>query len=76
MKDLIGIETSFSKRLDELIKTIELKLQKNMTIEELENYKKYPHLNTTKSEILERLIDELDLSSSLKEKIINELSEE
>ena len=76
MKDLIGIETSYSKRLDELIKTIELKLQKNMTIEELENYKKYPHLNTTKSEILERLIDELDYSATLKQKIINELSEE
>ena len=31
-----------------------------MSVEELEKFKKYPHLNTTKSEIVERLIDELD----------------
>ena len=67
---------SFSEKLDEMIKTIELTLQKNMSVEELEKFKKYPHLNTTKSEIVERLIDELDYSPTLKQKIINELSEE
>lgn len=76
MNTSIEIHNSFSEKLDEMIKTIELTLQKNMSVEELEKFKKYPFLNTTKSEIVERLIDELDYSPTLKQKIINELSEE
>ena len=76
MNTSIEIHNSFSEKLDEMIKTIELTLQKNMSVEELEKFKKYPHLNTTKSEIVERLIDELDYWATLKQKIINELSEE
>ena len=75
MKITIEIDKLFSDKLDEMIKTIEFNIQKDMSVEELEKYKKYPFLMTTQSEIVERLIDEIDLSSTLKEKIINELSD-
>ena len=72
----IEIDKSFSDELDEMINEIELNIQKTMSVEELEKYKKNPFLATSKSQIIESLIDEIELSPSLKQKIINELSEE
>jgi hypothetical protein len=75
MKISIELDKLFSDKLDEMIKEIEHNIQKTMSVEELAKYKKYPYLATSKSEIVERLIDEVDFSASLKQKIINELSE-
>ena len=72
----VEIDKSFSDELDEMINEIELNIQKTMSVEELEKYKKYPFLATSKSQIIESLIEEIELSPSLKQKIINELSEE
>ena len=71
----IELDKLFSDKLDEMIKEIEHNIQKTMSVEEFAKYKKYPYLATSKSEIVERLIDEVDFSASLKQKIINELSE-
>ena len=67
----IEIDKSFSDELDEMINEIELNIQKTMSVEELEKYKKYPFLAISKSQIIESLIDEIELSPSLKQKIIN-----
>ena len=71
----IELDKLFSDKLDEMIKEIEHNIQKTMSVEELAKYKKYTFLATSKSEIVERLIDEVDFSASLKQKIINEISE-
>jgi len=75
MKISIELDKLFSDKLDEMIKEIEHNIQKTMSVEELAKYKKYTFLATSKSEIVERLIDEVDFSASLKQKIINEISE-
>ena len=71
----IELDKLFSDKLDEMIKEIEHNIQKTMSVEELAKFKKYTFLATSKSEIVERLIDEVDFSASLKQKIINEISE-
>jgi len=72
----IQIDKDFSDKLDEMIKEIELNIQKTMSVEELEKYKKYPILFTSKSDVIVTLIDEIELSPSLRQRIINQLSEE
>ena len=72
----IELDKLFSDKLDEMIKEIEHNIQKTMSVEELEKYKKYPYLATSKSEIVESLIEEIDLSGNLRQRIINQLSEE
>ena len=72
----IQIDKGFSDKLDEMIKEIELNIQKTMSVEELEKYKKYPILFTSKSDVIVTLIDEIELSPSLRQRIINQLSEE
>ena len=76
MKISIELDKLFSDKLDEMIKEIEHNIQKTMSVEELEKYKKYPYLATSKSEIVESLIEEIDLSGNLRQRIINQLSEE
>ena len=72
----IELDKLFSDKLDEMINEIEHNIQKTMSVEELEKYKKYPYLATSKSEIVESLIEEIDLSGNLRQRIINQLSEE
>ena len=72
----IQIDKGFSDKLDEMIKEIELNIQKTMSVEELEKYKKYPILFTSKSDVIVTLIDEIELLPSLRQRIINQLSEE
>ena len=76
MKISIELDKSFSDKLDGMIKEIEHNIQKTMSVEELEKYKKYPFLTTSKSEIVESLIEEIELSTNLRQRIINKLSEE
>ena len=76
MKISIELDKLFSDKLDEMIKEIEHNIQKTMSVEELEKYKKYPYLATSKSEIVESLIEEIDISGNLRQRIINQLSEE
>ena len=76
MKISIELDKSFSDKLDGMIKVIEHNIQKTMSVEELEKYKKYPFLATSKSEIVESLIEEIELSTNLRQRIINKLSEE
>lgn len=76
MKISIELDKSFSDKLDGMIKEIEHNIQKTMSVEELEKYKKYPFLATSKSEIVESLIEEIELSTNLRQRIINKLSEE
>ena len=72
----IEIDKSFSDELDEMINEIELNIQNSMSFEELEKYKGYPFLATSKSKIIGSLIDEIELSPSLRRRIINQLSSE
>ncbi len=76
MKISIELEKSFSDKLDGMIKEIEYNIQKKMSVEDLAKYKKYPFLATSKSEIVESLIGEIKLSTDLRQRIINQLSEE
>jgi len=76
MKISIELDRSFSDKLDEMIKEIEHNVQKNMSAEDLAKYKKCPFLATSKSEIVESLIGEIELSTNLRQRIINQLSEE
>ena len=72
----IQIDKYFSDKLEEMIKEIELNIQNSMSFEELEKYKGYPFLATSKSKIIGSLIDEIELSPSLRRRIINQLSSE